>query len=77
MNRVQPNWIDRFSGESSTQQLQTDSAAVAFFATPNDAVFGPDFGQRNATGGARKIGIHRATCSGSCLDCKALSFPQI
>jgi hypothetical protein len=77
MDRVQPKWVDRFGGESSAEQSQTDRAAVAFFTTPNDAVFGPDFGQSNATGGARKIGIHCSTCSGSCLDCKALSFPQI
>ena len=44
IDRVQPNWVDRFGGESSAQQLQTDRAAVAFFTTPNDAVFGPDFG---------------------------------
>src|SRR5436305_357759 len=44
MDRVQPKRVDRFRRESATEQLQTDRAAIAFFATPNDAVAGADFG---------------------------------
>jgi hypothetical protein len=40
VDRVQPKWVDRFRSESATQQWKTNRAAIAFFATPDDAVAG-------------------------------------
>src|SRR5439155_21586254 len=45
VDRVQPKWIDRFRRESATQQLQTNRAAIASFATPGDTVAGTQFRQ--------------------------------
>src|SRR5437588_5858469 len=58
VNRVQPKWIDRFRSESATQQLQTDRAAITFFATPDDAVAGTPFRQWNSTSRTEKLSIH-------------------
>ena len=63
MDRVQPKRVDRFRSESATQQLQTDRAAVAFFATPDDAVAGAHFGQWNATSRTKKFSIHAGMMS--------------
>jgi hypothetical protein len=63
MDRVQPKRVDRFGGESATQQLQTNRAAIAFFATPNDAVASAHFGQRNATSWTKKFSIHAGMMS--------------
>src|SRR2546430_13393973 len=43
VDRVQPKWVDRFRSESATQQVQTNRAAIAFFATPDDAVAATQF----------------------------------
>src|SRR5256714_10893576 len=58
VDRVQPKWVDRFRSESATQQVQTNRAAIAFFATPDDAVAGAHFGQCNATSWTKKFSIH-------------------
>ena len=38
--------------------MQTDRAAIAFFATPNDAVAGTQFLQGNSTSRTKKFSIH-------------------
>jgi hypothetical protein len=38
--------------------MQTDGAAIAFFATPNDAVAGTAFLQGNSTSRTKKFSIH-------------------
>ena len=58
MDRVQPKRVDRFRRESATEQLQTDRAAIAFFATPDDAVAGTQFRQWNSTSRTKKFSIH-------------------
>src|SRR6266446_6450190 len=58
VDRVQPKWVDRFRSESATQQLQADSASIAFFAAPDDAVAGTQFRQRNATSRTKKFSVH-------------------
>jgi hypothetical protein len=55
---VQPKGVDRFRRESATQQLQTDRAAIAFFATPDDAVAGTQFRQWKSTSRTKKFSIH-------------------
>jgi hypothetical protein len=52
---VEPQRIDRFFGEGATQQLQTHRTAIAFFATPDDAAAGADFGQWNTASGTKKF----------------------
>src|SRR6478672_11557983 len=58
VDRVQPKWVDRFRRESATQQLQTNRAAIAFFATPDDAVAGTQFRQWNSTSRTKKFSVH-------------------
>jgi hypothetical protein len=38
--------------------MQTDRAAIAFFATPNDTVAGTQFRQWNSTSRTKKFSIH-------------------
>src|SRR5207245_2252498 len=63
VDRVQPKWIDRFRRESATQQLQTNRAAIASFATPGDTVAGTQFRQWNSTSGTKKFSVHAGMMS--------------
>ena len=63
VDRVQPKWVDRFRSESATQQLQTNRAAIAFFATPDDAVAGTQLRQWNSTSRTKKFSVHAGMMS--------------
>jgi hypothetical protein len=45
------------------QQLQTNRAAIAFFATPDDAVAGTQFRQWNSTSRTKKFSVHAGMMS--------------
>jgi len=63
VDRMQPKWVDRFRSESATQQSQTNRAAIAFFAAPDDAVAGTQLRQWNSTSRTKKFSVHAGMMS--------------